>query len=87
MGLWESIKDREVRRKLSLFVRSRWFKPPLSGPRMAELMYDAVSLRWASRDKPVASLLPSGQRLDLFVTVTDHYGYQQLVEIHDPPSS
>ncbi|MGO9007428.1 MAG: patatin-like protein [Beijerinckiaceae bacterium] len=83
-GLWESIKDREVRRKLSLFVRSRWFKPPLSGPRMAELMYDAVTAMGKPRDR-LASLLPSGQRLDLFVTVTDHYGYQQLVEIHDPP--
>jgi patatin-related protein len=83
-GFWTSIKDREVRHKLSLFVRSRWFKPPLSGPRMAELMYDAMT----AMGKPTrsqASLLPSGQRLDLFVTVTDHYGYQQLVEIHDPP--
>jgi patatin-related protein len=83
-GLWESIKDREVRRKLSLFVRSRWFKPPLSGPRMAELMYDAVTAMGKPRHR-LASLLPSGQRLDLFVTVTDHYGYQQLVQIHDPP--
>ena len=32
-----------------------------------------------------ASLLPSGQSLDLFVTLTDYYGYQQLVQIHDPP--
>ncbi|MGP0088369.1 MAG: patatin-like protein [Xanthobacteraceae bacterium] len=83
-GLWESIKDREVRRKLSLFVRSRWFKPPLSGPRMAELMYDAVTAMGEPRHR-LASLLPSGHRLDLFVTVTDHYGHQQLVQIHDPP--
>src|SRR5437660_11740118 len=34
------VRDREVRDKLSLFVRSRWFKPPLSGARMAELMFD-----------------------------------------------
>jgi patatin-related protein len=83
-GFWTSIKDREVRHKLSLFVRSRWFKPPLSGSRMAELMYDAMIAMGRPRN-PQASLLPSGQRLDLFVTVTDHYGYQQLVEIHDPP--
>src|SRR5215203_3406621 len=43
LGYWQSIKDSEVRSKVSLFVRSRWFKPPLSGPRMAELMYDAVT--------------------------------------------
>ena len=83
-GLWESIKDLEVRRKLSLFVRSRWFKPPLSGPHMAELMYAAVTAMGKPRHR-LASLLPSGQRLDLFVTVTDHYGCQQLVQIHDPP--
>lgn len=83
-GLWKSIKDPEVRRKLSLFIRSRWFKPPLSGPRMAEFMYDAIVAMGESRHER-ASLLPSGQRLDLFVTVTDHYGYQRLVQIHDPP--
>jgi patatin-related protein len=83
-GLWQSIKDPEVRRKLSLFVRSRWFRPPLSGQRMADLMYSAVT----AMGKPThasASLLPSGQGLELFVTVTDHYGYQQPVQIHDPP--
>lgn len=83
-GYLGAIKDPEVRAKLSLFVRSRWFKPPLSGPRMTELMYEAVTAMGAGRG-PQASLLPSGQRLDLFVTLTDHYGYQQVVQIHDPP--
>src|ERR1700737_1515753 len=32
-----------------------------------------------------ATLLPSGQRLDLFVTLTDFYGCQQVMQIHDPP--
>jgi patatin-related protein len=76
--------DREVRDKLSLFVRSRWFKPPLSGARMAELMYDAVTAMGAPR-RPGASLLPSGQRLDLIVMLTDYHGYQHLIQIHDPP--
>jgi patatin-related protein len=83
-GFWQSIKDLEVRHKLSLFVRSRWFKPPFSGRRMAELMYDAVAAMGQPKH-PLASLLPSGQGLDLFVTLTDHYGYQQLIQIHDPP--
>jgi patatin-related protein len=73
-----AITDLEVRQKLSLFVRSRWFKPPLDGKTMAALMYDAVLAMGAS-------LLPSGQGLDLFVTLTDYYGYQQLIQIHDPP--
>jgi patatin-related protein len=82
-GLLHAVKDPEVRQKLSLFVRSRWFKPPLDGPLMTGLMYDAVTSMGAGR--PGASLLPSGHSLDLFVTLTDYYGYRQLVQIHDPP--
>jgi patatin-related protein len=83
-GSFRAMTDMEVRQKLSLFVRSRWFKPPLDGRVMAGLMYDAVTSMGAPKN-PRASLLPSGQSLDLFVTVTDYYGYQQLVQIHDPP--
>ncbi len=77
------IRDLEVRTKLSLFMRSRWFEPPFDGMKMAELMYDAVIAMGAPRER-TSSLLPSGQGLDLFVTVTDFYGYQQLIPIHDP---
>jgi len=79
-----SVSDPEVRSKLSLFMRSRWFKPPLDGVKMAELMYDAVVAMGVPRDRG-SSLLPSGQGLDLFVTVTDFYGRHQLMQIHDPP--
>ena len=79
----EFARDAEVRAKLSMFVRSRWFKPPLDGMRMAGLMYDAVTAMGRPKS-PEASLLPSGHGLDLFVTVTDYYGSQQLVHIHDP---
>ena len=84
LGGLPAIADPEARRKLSLFLRSRWFKPPLSGARMAEFMYDAMLAMEAPRDRR-ASLLPSNQRLDLFITLTDHYGYQRLVRIHHPP--
>lgn len=80
----EPIDDPEVRRKLSLFVRSRWFKPPLSGARMTEFLHDAMVTMGPPRDRQ-ASLLPSGQKLDLFVTLTDHYGYRQPIRIHQPP--
>jgi patatin-related protein len=82
-GLLPAGRDAEVRHKLSLFVRSRWFKPPLDGPLMAALMYDAVVAM--GPELAGASLLPSGHTLDLFVTLTDYYGYRQLVQIHDPP--
>jgi patatin-related protein len=82
-GLFD-FRDNEVRRKLSLLLRSRWFKPPFHGLGMARLMYDGVAAMGDSKT-PTASLLPTGQRLDLFVTLTDYYGYQQLLPIHDPP--
>src|SRR5690348_10519291 len=82
-GILERIDDPEARRKLSLFVRSRWFKPPLDGLRMTGLMFDAITAMGAP-NHPRASLLPSGHSLDLFVTLTDYYGYQQLIQIHDP---
>jgi patatin-related protein len=80
----EDVRDPEVGRKLSLFVRSRWFKPPFDGPRMAQLMFDAVTAS-GEPTSPTRSLVPAGQRLDLFVTVTDHDGYRQMLETHDPP--
>jgi patatin-related protein len=83
-GMLGDLSDREVRDKLSLFVRSRWFRPPLSGSRMAELMFDAVTAMGAPR-REGSSLLPSSQRLDLIVMLTDYHGYQHLIQIHDPP--
>jgi patatin-related protein len=77
------VRDAEVRTKLSMFVRSRWFKPPLDGMRMASLMYEAVTAMGRPQSAE-ASLLPSGHGLDLFVTVTDYHGARQLVQIHDP---
>src|SRR3974390_2804376 len=78
------ISDPEVRSKLSLLMRSRWFNPPFDGLKRAGLMYDAVIAMGEPRSAG-ASLIPSGQWLDLFVTVTDFHGCQQLMQIHDPP--
>ena len=76
--------DKEVVKKLSLFVRSRWFQPPLDGHVMDALMYDAA-IAMGAPNSPQASLLPSGHALDLFVTLTDYNGYYEQVAIHDPP--
>jgi patatin-related protein len=75
--------DSEVRDKVSLFLRSRWFKPPLDGMGMAALMYEAVTISGEPRS-PTASLLPTGQNLDLFVTMTDYFGHIERVQIHTP---
>ncbi len=73
-----------MRRNLSLFVRSRWFKPPLDGARMSSLMLDAVTVM-GPPTRPGASLLPSGHKLDLFVSLTDFHGHLHPIPIHDPP--
>ena len=82
-GLSLTVRNPEVRRKLSLFVRSRWFRPPFDGPKMSELMFDAVDQVDDPAD-PSDSLMPGGQQLEMFVTLTDFYGYQQSIQIHDP---
>jgi patatin-related protein len=83
-GQIAAFKNLEVRQKLSLFLRSRWFKPPLDGPMMARLMYEGVASMGEAKDNR-ASLVPTGLSLDLFIALTDFHGYPQLVQIHDPP--
>lgn len=78
------IGDLEVRSKLSLFMRSRWFQPPFDGPKMTALMYEAVAAMGVPRNE-ASSLLPSGRGLDLFVTLTDFNGYWRTMQIHNPP--
>jgi patatin-related protein len=83
-GLSRTVLDPEVRRKLSLFVRSRWFKPPLDGPKMTKLMLDAVE-RMGEPGDATRSLVPAGLQLELFVALTDFFGYQRVIRSHDPP--
>jgi patatin-related protein len=81
----EVARDRELRRKLSAFLRSRWFKPPFDGEHLSELLLDGIGAMGAPREAG-ASLLPSNQRLDLFITVTDFFGYLRRIRLHDPPA-
>jgi patatin-related protein len=76
--------DRETREKLSMFLRSRWFEPPLDGARLCAMLLDAMEAMGEPAE-PTASLVPAGQRLDLAVTVTDYYGAERLIHLHDPP--
>lgn len=77
--------DQEFRSKLSIFLRSRWFKPPFDGPKLTQVLFRGMS----SMGDPITkgrSLLPEGLPLDLFVTVTDFFGFTKETPIHDPPS-
>jgi patatin-related protein len=76
--------DAEMRERASMFLRSRWFKPPLDGCRLATLILDGLT----SMERPGAageSLLPPGTRLELLVTATDFRGLDRSIFIHDPP--
>ena len=72
----------EAKRKLSRFIRSRWFEPPFSGTRMLEWMIDANHNMGEAA--PGSSLLPTSHQLDLFVSLTNFYGQSQSVSMHDP---
>lgn len=73
----------EVRRKVSRFVRGRWFAPPFSGPGFAALLERALAAMAAT--PAGAPLLPPGHPLDLFVTATDFRGHLSLLRLHSPP--
>ncbi len=84
-GRFDLIKDLEVRtqalavRALALVqAAARWARDGGADVRRGHVDGSTEAM-------PRSSLLPSGHSLDLFVTVTDYYGYQQLVQIHDPP--
>ncbi len=74
--------DTEMRRKLSRFMRSRWFKPPFSGKHMLNWMLNAgQSMGTAEAGH---SLMPPGHKLDLFVSLTNFFGQGRRVILHDP---
>ncbi|MCR2833855.1 patatin-like protein [Parerythrobacter lacustris] len=72
----------EVRRKVSRFVRGRWFQPPFSGSGFSQLLYDAFAAMAAA---PVEQpLLPEGHPIDLFVTATDFRGHLEYLRLNSP---
>ena len=78
----EAGKRDEVRRKLSNFVRARWFEPPFGGATFTKLVLDALDAMARSEVGPV--LIPPGQPLDLMVTVTDYRGYPERLKLNSP---
>lgn len=76
--------DHEMQERVSIFLRSRWFKPPLDGHRLTALVLDGLEAM-GGPDVSRGSLLPEDTRLDLLVTVTDFRGLHESISIHDPP--
>lgn len=83
--LGSAAEDPELLHNLSLFMRSRWFEPPFSGPRMSAMMLNALAAMGDEQNDSSESLLPPGLPLELFVTTTDFWGQPQTIPLHDPP--
>ncbi len=84
-GLEDSVEPSaraEVKAKLGAFVRGRWFEPPFGGPGFSHLVLDALDAMAAQPAGP--ALLPDGQPLDLFVTVTDFAGHPERLRLNSP---
>ena len=79
----------EVRRKLSNFIRARWFAPPFGGKGFTNLLlnaFDAMAQKGGDHERGEAgSLLPRGHPLDLFVTTTDFTGHEERLRLNSPP--
>jgi patatin-related protein len=73
----------EVRRKLSRFVRSRWFEAPFGGLGFSRLIAEALTAM--AEAAPGPPLLPVGHPLDLFVTATDFKGHMEVLRLNSPP--
>ena len=84
-GLLPGQADAEMAQRISVFIRSRWFKPPLDGRRLSTLILDGLTAMHGATQPGAESLLPKGERLDLVVTVTDFRGIERPIFIHDPP--
>jgi patatin-related protein len=68
-----------------LFLRALK-RSPVRGHEMTKWLYEALAEMDKTERTPQAvdSLLPAGQQLDLFVTITDFYGYQRLIALDWP---
>lgn len=75
----------EIRRKVSIFLRSRWLEPPFSGSIMLGWMLDAGYAQGESSSaSQTKSLMPTSQRLELMVSLTNFFGKQQTIALNDP---
>ncbi|WP_186396297.1 patatin-like protein [Stappia sp. TSB10GB4] len=85
MALKSELGDPETRTKLRQFMQARWFTPPFSGERYVGWMLDAAKgMRGDTTAGAAPTLIPQGQSLDLFVTVTDFHGARRRFAIDDP---
>ncbi len=74
--------DPETRGKIARLVRKAWFQPPFSGERLCHHFFDALETMGETR-RAGSSLLPPGQRLDVYASLTDLAGYPRTIRLHE----
>lgn len=79
----KQIESVETREKLRQFMQARWFSPPFSGERFISWMLDACR-KMENGDDSERTLIPRGQTLNLFVTITDYNGVKRRILLDDP---
>jgi patatin-related protein len=74
------------KRKIPLLLKRALTQSPLRGDDMARWLHNALRGMDApeSQDSGGASLMPDGHPLDLWVTITDFYGYQRMIPLSRP---
>ena len=73
-------RDPETQRKFQRFLKLAWLRPPLSGERLCHLILDVLEQEDQAGGK---SLLPYGQRLDFYASITDLFGYPRKFRLND----
>src|SRR6187397_2026927 len=75
-----------VKLRFALLLPRALKKSPLRGNEMAQWLYGALEKMDDGGPQPpeLKTLVPRDNRLDLFVTVTDFYGYDRQIAIEDP---
>lgn len=94
--LWLQKADMKLllrgRQSLPLWLRVPWVmrkalkEAPLRGKEISVWLHDALLAMdaTATPDQPVKTLMPPDHSLQLFVTMTDFYGYDRQIVISDP---
>lgn len=81
--LGKSSLSSKVKEKLPALLNIWDLKPPFDGKHLLGLVYAGLK-NMGEINKH--SLLPRGHKLELFVTLTDFYGYKRSILLNDPPS-
>ena len=80
--LGKSSLSTKVKEKLPGLLNHWNLKPPFDGPHLLGLVYNGLKAMGVINYQ---SLLPRGHKLELFVTLTDFYGYKRTMFLNDPP--